>query len=77
VCHPENLFQIPVHFLSLSMCGYLDAEFTYFLLFLHKIEAQIHKAIYWCWQKKQYEWEVADARNPHLVKPQFVKDCCI
>jgi len=27
------------------MCGYLDAEFTYFLLFLHKIEAQIYKAV--------------------------------
>jgi len=34
------------------MCGYLDAEFTYFLLFLHKIGTQIHKAIYCCWQKK-------------------------
>jgi len=57
------------------MCGYLDAEFTYFLLFLHKIEAQIHKAIYCSWQKTI--WEAADARNPHLVKPQSVKDCCI
>ena len=27
--------------------------------------------------KNQYGWEAADARNPHVVKPQYVKDFCI